>query len=101
MKVFEDEILVKLPDKYTGIELLIKDIATVHAELLVIHPFREGNGRTARILANLMSRKQGYGALQFDKIDKKGMDFYIAAVQKASAKDYSLMIELIGSVFPG
>jgi cell filamentation protein len=30
-------------------------IAVVHAELLLIHPFREGNGRLARWLADLMA----------------------------------------------
>ena len=100
MKLFEDEVLAKLVHKYTDADVLIKDIAVVHAELLVIHPFREGNGRTARILANLMSRKQGYGPLMFDKIDEQGMEVYIAAVQKAAAKEYGPMVELISSVFP-
>jgi len=50
--------------------------------------------------ANLMSSKQGHDALQFDKIDEKCMGFYIAAVQQATVKEYSLMIELIRSVFP-
>ena len=63
------EVLRKLPKKYTCKQELIIDIAKVHAELLLIHPFREGNGRTARILANLMSRKAGYGFLKFEKID--------------------------------
>ena len=33
-------------------------IAEVHAELLLVHPFREGNGRLARWLADLMARRQ-------------------------------------------
>lgn len=34
-------------------------LAAVHAELLLIHPFREGNGRLARWLADLMCLQAG------------------------------------------
>lgn len=67
MQNFEQEVLSKLPNKYNRREQLIHDIALVHGELLFIHPFHEGNGRTARILANLMARKQGYGVLKFEE----------------------------------
>jgi cell filamentation protein len=73
MEVFDKEILSNLPNKYDDTESIIKDIATVHAELLFIHPFREGNGRTARVLANLMARKQGYEGLNFDRINKRSI----------------------------
>lgn len=100
MQAFEEEILVKLPNQYESKESLIHDIAVVHGELLVVHPFREGNGRTARILANLMSRKQGYESLEFEKVGEKEFEFYVSAVQKSAGKDYSLMVEFISSIFP-
>jgi cell filamentation protein len=37
-------------------------MAEVHAELLLIHPFREGNGRLARWLAALMAMQAGYAS---------------------------------------
>jgi cell filamentation protein len=37
-------------------------IAEVHAELLLIHPFRDGNGRLARWVADLMSLQAGLPA---------------------------------------
>ncbi len=98
---FENEILLKLPNKYEGKEELVKDIAKVHAELLFIHPFREGNGRTARILANLMSRKQGYDALKFELITEKEFGNYVLAVQSSADKNYEKMEEVISSIFPG
>jgi len=101
MKSFEDEILVHLPDKYAVKELLIKDIAKVHGELLFIHPFREGNARTARILANLMCRKQGYDALRFELITEKEFESYVLAVQSSAKKDYTKMEEIISFIFPG
>jgi cell filamentation protein len=100
MLAFENEILSNLPNKYDSSEQLIKDIAIVHGELLFIHPFREGNGRTARLLANLMSRKAGFESLQFEKIGKKEFEKYVIAVQRCVNKDYSNMEELIRSIFP-
>jgi cell filamentation protein len=100
MSDFENEILSGLPNKYSDKEDLIRDIAVVHGELLFIHPFREGNGRTARVLANLMSRKAGYGSLQFDKVDKAEFEKYVQAVQKSAEKDYSKMIEFVEFIFP-
>lgn len=100
MQSFEEEMLAKLPNKYDSREQLINDIAVVHGEFLFIHPFREGNGRTARILANLMSRKQGYGVLRFEKIGDEEFKLYVLAVQKSAEKDYSKMIKLITSIFP-
>lgn len=100
MIAFEREILLKLPNKYNNKEELIKDIAIVHGELLFIHPFREGNGRTARVLANLMARKFGYNSLQFEKIGEKEFDRYVSAVQKSARKEYDEMIEFIRFVFP-
>lgn len=100
MSAFENEILSALPNKYEGREELIKDIAVVHGELLFIHPFREGNGRTARLLANLMCRKAGYDGLMFEKIGKKEFEKYVVAVQSCANKDYEKMIEFITSIFP-
>jgi cell filamentation protein len=101
MKSFEEETLSNLVNKYQGKNELIRDIAKVHAELLFIHPFREGNGRTARILANLMSRKQGHDALNFELITENEFDDYVSAVQLAANKDYAKMEEIITFIFPG
>lgn len=101
MLTFDNEILKKLPVKYKSRDELITNIAVVHGELLFIHPFREGNGRTARLLANLMARKEGYKALQFEKINEGNFDTYVRAIQKSAGQDYSLMVEFISSIFPG
>ena len=101
MHEFEKDVLSKLPNKYDHKSDLIHDIAVVHAELLFIHPFREGNGRTARILANLMCRKQGYKALKFEMITDKLFPLYVEAVQLAAKKDYGKMIGIIETIFPG
>jgi cell filamentation protein len=100
MQHFEIEILNKLPKIYTEKQELIADIARVHTELLLIHPFREGNGRTARILANLMSRKAGYDSLKFERIGGVEFENYILAIQAATDNEYSLMERFIALIFP-
>ena len=42
------------PFRCGNMEEATQRLATVHAELLLIHPFREGNGRIARWLSDLM-----------------------------------------------
>ncbi|MFA6260140.1 MAG: Fic family protein [Bacteroidia bacterium] len=101
METFEKEVLSKLLKDNGNKEELISDIAVVHAELLYIHPFREGNGRTARILANLMVRKHGYGSLLFEKVGEMEFEIYVLAVQLAAKKEYKKMEEFIASIFPG
>lgn len=96
MQIFEYEILSRLPNQYSDKQKLIRDVAMVHGELLFIHPFREGNGRTARVLANLMVRKQGYEGLRFDKINFRE---YVVAVQHVSEKNYAPMERIIAAIF--
>lgn len=53
----------------------------------------------ARILVNLMCRKQGYKALKFELIDGKLFPLYVEAVQQAANKDYGKMIKIIEITF--
>ena len=99
MDNFENEILLKLPSKYESNHDLIKDISKVHGEFLFIHPFREGNGRTARVLANLMARKQGIKGLNFDKITEKVFPEYVIAVQSVADRNYEPMEKIIELIF--
>jgi len=99
MNNFEKEILLNLPTKYDSNQSLIKDIAKVHGEFLFIHPFREGNGRVARVLANLMARKQGIKGLNFEKIDEKVFPEYVSAVQMVADRNYAPMGKIIKLIF--
>lgn len=96
MAAFEREFLLPLPDDYPDKASLVRDIARIHGELLFIHPFREGNGRTARILANLMARKQGFPGLNFEHVN---FEEYVIAVQQSARRDYSRMERIIVSAF--
>lgn len=50
------ELVQKNPDEYRPIELA----AVFHHRFVQIHPFLEGNGRTARLLMNIILMKTGY-----------------------------------------
>ncbi len=72
-------------------------LATVHAELILIHPFREGNGRCARLLATLMGLQAGLPALDFGGIRGETKRRYIAAVHAALDRDYLPMTAIFRS----
>lgn len=60
MAAFERETLKgNTPCVPEGLPLVARRLAVVHAELLLVHPFREGNGRLARWLADLMALQAG------------------------------------------
>lgn len=63
-------------------------LAVVHAELVLIHPFREGNGRLARLLAMLMALQASLPPLDFTPMSGRGKPHYIAAIHAATGRDY-------------
>ena len=69
-------------------------LAVVHAELILIHPFREGNGRCARVLATLMALQSDLPPLDFSGIEGKEKRRYIAAIHTAMGRDYEPMQEI-------
>ena len=101
MQEFQTEILNKLLNEYVKLDsvLFIEDLARAHAELLYIHPFREGNGRTARVLLNLMLRKNGWEPLDFSKMNEELFQQYVIAVQSSAMKNYEPMKKVIEQLF--
>ena len=73
-------------------------LAVVHAELILIHPFREGNGRCARLLAMLMGLQAGLPTLDFGGIRGAKKKAYIAAVHAALDRNYAPMTAVFRSV---
>ena len=53
------------PCRFDKIEKIARSLAVVHTELVLIHPFRDGNGRVARLLATLMALQGGLPPLDF------------------------------------
>jgi Fic family protein len=67
--------------------------AWVHYRLVHIHPFIDGNGRTARLLMNLILLQQGYPPAVILNIDRKK---YYRVLQEADREKYSNYFNFMG-----
>lgn len=92
MREFERGPLRELtPCRAVGADAQAWALAVVHAELVLIHPFREGNGRCARLLAVLMGLQAGLPVLNFGGVRGEEKRRYIAAVQAGVGRNYEPM----------
>ena len=81
MQTLDDKFLsVYMACKGMDDEQLIDALAKVHIEFILIHPFREGNGRLSRLLANIMALQAGQPMLDFSAMDDNKQR-YFAAIQ--------------------
>ena len=99
MEALENKYLTQYtPCNFTDSNQLAHSLAIVHVELILIHPFREGNGRTARLLADLMAMQDKKPPLNFSLIDqtKKQNSFneYILAIHAGFNGNYDAMQKL-------
>lgn len=89
MAEFERDVLQRLtPCIGTDHDQLAAALAEVHAELILIHPFRDGNGRLVRLLAVLMALQAGVRPLRFRSLDLCGKRPYLAAIHAAMGRNY-------------
>ncbi len=78
-----------------GTDALVAAIAITHVEFILIHPFREGNGRLSRLLADVMAVQSGrekpldYSAWNADKAA------YIQAIHQGLQMEYTPMKRLV------
>lgn len=66
--------------------------ALAHLELVAIHPFNDGNGRTARALGRLFLVRGGYaldGLVSLDAYLDQNRDPYFAAITAAIGRSYA------------
>ena len=81
MDDFNDKFLtVYIPCNGMNEEQLLNAMAKVHIEYILVHPFREGNGRLSRLLATVMALQAGQPLLDFTFMEKN-RDEYFAAIQ--------------------
>lgn len=80
------------------IDKLAMALGVVHVELILIHPFREGNGRVARLLADLMAMQSGRPPLNYAAINQvenpDGFKSYIFAIHAGLNGDYEPMKQI-------
>lgn len=88
---FEQQYLQKYtPSNKLNRDELEEAMAICHVEFIVIHPFREGNGRLGRLLTTVMSLQAGMPVLDFEPIEKE-KDRYILAIHAGFAGNYEPM----------
>lgn len=77
-------------------------LAIVHVEFIIIHPFREGNGRVARLIANLMALQAGRSFINYEPIDRtihpRGFEKYILAIHQGHCGNYTMMQEIFNQL---
>ena len=98
-----DEFECTLLRKYTPClfdsqEEVALALAEVHVELMLIHPFREGNGRLGRMLATFMALQAGLPVLDFSELDGVRREEYFAAVRSGMDRNYLPMKLLFADV---
>ncbi len=80
-----------------GEKTLVKALAVCHIELVIIHPFREGNGRLSRVLATIMALQAGKPLLDFTYLTEHH-DEYISAIHQGHAENYEPMKRVFSEV---
>ncbi|MGQ0579871.1 MAG: Fic/DOC family protein [Betaproteobacteria bacterium] len=86
------------PCVFRALEEQAGAMAIVHAELVLIHPFRDGNGRCARLLAVLMGLQAGLPVLDFAGVRGQEKKRYIAAVHAALDRNYEPMTAIFHGI---
>lgn len=87
------EFLTELIDwvNSSDLDIIIKS-AIFHHRFVWIHPFFDGNGRTVRLVFNLLLMKAGFPPAIILKIDRKK---YYDALNQANNGDYSKLLLLV------
>ncbi|SRR5581483_3338575 len=86
------------PCDFESRDEVINALAETHVELVLIHPFREGNGRIARVLSTL-ALQAGLPLLNFSDIaagEKK--EEYFAAVRAGLDRNYEPMKKIFSEI---
>lgn len=95
MQVFEEGPLRRhTPCTFSAPSRVINALAEVHVEFILIHPFREGNGRVGRILSTLMALQANLPLLDFRPIHGRRNEDYFAAVRAGLDRNYKPMEEI-------
>ena len=99
MADFEQNCLAQYtPCNFPSKEKITTALATTHVELVLIHPFREGNGRIARLLATLMALQAGLPFLDFSILAGNCQQKYFAAVQMGLERHYDAMEKIFAEI---
>ena len=88
------------PCKPSSIGELIQPLGSVHVEFILMHPFREGNGRIARLLSDVMAVQAHVGPLDYSSWDANP-ETYFSAVRTGIYGDLAPIQALFRQALPG
>jgi len=95
MQAFEEGPLRRhTPCNFSAPNRVVEALAEVHVEFILIHPFREGNGRVGRILSTLMALQANLPLLDFRSIQGRRKGDYFASVRAGLDRNYKPMEEI-------
>ncbi|WP_330983208.1 MULTISPECIES: Fic/DOC family protein [Enterobacterales] len=77
----------------------VRYLAESHVEFILIHPFREGNGRLSRLLCDSLSVQAGWSLLDYSLWDKH-KEYYFKAIQAGVSGNYKPMMQLVNDILP-
>jgi len=94
LKRFTDDLEAWEKFKHDPIEIAVK----IHHRLVWIHPFRNGNGRWARIASNIYLRREGKALVKWPEneffIESSFRKKYVTALQAADGGSFNALTDL-------
>lgn len=88
------------PNAGTTRKAVVMALARTHAEFIIIHPFREGNGRIGRLLSDVMAVQNDYPPLDYTDLTAANRERYFESIRASYKGDYDLIIELFNTLLP-
>lgn len=79
-KLNNDFLAINTPCHQKSEGELAEALAIIHIETILIHPFRDGNGRLSRLVANIMALQANFPMLDFSYMDNN-REAYFSAIQ--------------------
>ncbi len=92
LNVLMEELIYNFNNSWNKYHPIIQAVL-LHGEFVRIHPFIDGNGRTAKLLLNYILMKNGYIPIIIKKEDK--LEYYESLDFAHTRNDYCLFAKLI------
>ncbi|AMJ64576.1 Fic family protein [Hymenobacter sp. PAMC 26628] len=94
---FAEEVQHRQQSTRTEAELAAL-LAYAHHRFVAIHPFTNGNGRTARLLTNFLAFRYGYQEVElYQRAAGEGREVYLHAIKAGNSLDYRALEQLIST----
>lgn len=76
-------------------DALVRELAWAHHRMVHIHPFVNGNGRSARLITDLLAYMHGYQSVELYQREGDSRKKYLQAVKFADTYDFSELEQMI------